>query len=170
MKLLIIYFITSDIHQIGHQLRRLAKMHARHNQLLSFPFTVYIFSNTLDCVGLICLYRNDYQQLSLICYLILIFMTTNYIAYLDRHSMESFQLILKLLREMAVVKSNANRKTERSTVSRSSRIYLEEFEQVYTQYLPLKLFGLCTIDSVFVLCCALLVVETAVLIIQTSQK
>ena len=144
-------------------------MHARHNTLLSFPFFVYVFSNTIDCVGLICLYRTDAtsDELSLPSYLSLIFFSTLYIAYLDERSQHCFRLLLKQLRTMKV--STVKNGESRTIIGKSARIYLEELE-LYEQYLPLKLFDLCTVDYVFVICCALLVAETSVMIIQTSHK
>ena len=144
-------------------------MHARHNQLLSFPFFVFVFYNTVDCIGLICLYRTDVASdaLSLPSYLLLIFFSTFYIAYLDERSLDCFRLLLKQLRtiKVSIVKNDV----KKTILRRSARIYLEELE-LYEQYLPLKLFGLCTFDFVFVICCALLVAETSVIIIQTSHK
>lgn len=147
--------------QICQEVKSLADLNSRLHYFNSVPLILFLVSNTIDELAIICRLSVLGIRLHMIIYFLVLFVYQLYLAYLSQQTVKMLRNIVKSAKKEA-----PNVKSHISYHSRSDLQHLLSFDK----QLSLNIFSVINFNFIFVLELSLFVLQYSVFLLQTKEE
>ncbi len=161
---------TSTLDDLLQQLKALAQLTAALHALNSFPLAVFLLSNTVDSLSVLCRLSVRFQ-LGLAIYFLSMF---GYQLYLARLSTSTVHLLREIIRRrtgaLELETIDDKDEVDENRQHRNYPIHLSQLRTLYEDRFRVRLFSLAAVDYAFIVAIALFTLKYTVFMLQTKTE